>query len=99
MQQCEDAKRSVSRDQVEIGHAATDQRVAFAEIVPDAQAGHLRGELSARFIDHKELGHDVPQRRRAIVGAQERDLRHRHAQHARRDRVPLGMIGVEECLR
>ena len=35
----------------------------------------------------------------AVVRTAERDLRHRGAQHARRDRVALGMVGVEEALR
>ncbi len=33
-----------------------------------------------------------------VVGAAERDLRHGVAQHAGTDRVPFGVVGVEEAL-
>ena len=34
----------------------------------------------------------------ALVGAGERDLRHGVAQHPGADRMPLGVVGVEEAL-
>ena len=41
----------------------------------------------------------VAQRLDAVVGAHERDLRHRVAQHAGGDRVALGVVGIQEAFR
>ena len=46
----------------------------------------------------QQLGHGVAQGLVAIVGFGERDLRHRVVQHARADRVPFGVVGVEQVL-
>ena len=97
MQQGEDPQRAVGGDQVEIGHAASEQRVALAEVVVDVQAGHHRAEPSARLVHAQELGHAVAQRLGAIVDARERDLRHRVAEHAGTDRVPLAVVGIEQA--
>jgi hypothetical protein len=56
VQQGEDPQRAVGGDQVEVGHAASEQRVPLAEVVMNPQAGHLRGESSARLIHAEELG-------------------------------------------
>ena len=56
MQQGEDPQRAVGGDQVEIGHAASEQRVSLAEVVVDVQTEHHRGEASARLVRHEELG-------------------------------------------
>ncbi len=97
VQQGEDPQRAVGGDQVEIGHAASEQRVALAQVVVDVQTGHLRGEARARLVHAQQLGHGVAHRLDAIVGAHERDLRHRVAQHAGGDRVALGMVGVQQA--
>ena len=47
----------------------------------------------------EQLGHDVAQGLDAVVGAHERDLRHRVAQHAGSDRVALGMVGIQQAFR
>ena len=39
-------QRGGGGDQLEIGHAAAEQRVPLAEVVTNAQAGHLRGDAS-----------------------------------------------------
>ncbi len=99
MEEGEYPHRAVGGDQVEIGHAASEQRVSLAEVVVNVQAGHPRGEPRARLVHAQELGHGLAQRLDAIVGAQERDLRHRVAEHAGGDRVALGVVGVEEAVR
>ena len=53
----------------------------------------------ARLVHAQQLGHGVAQRLDAVVGAHERDLRHRVAQHAGSDRVALGMVGIQEAFR
>ena len=65
----------------------------------NAQTRHLRGELFARLVHAEQLGHAFAQRLDAVVGAHERDLRHRVAQHAGGDRVALGMVGIQEGFR
>ena len=86
-------------DEVEIGHAAPEQRVARAEVVVDVEAGHHRGEALARLVHAQQLGHDLAQRLGASSPRLQRGLRHRVAQHARGDRVALGVVGVEQALR
>ena len=62
VQQREDAQRAVGGDQVEIGHPASEQRVALAEVVVDAQAGHLRAEAPARLVHRQQLADGLAQR-------------------------------------
>ena len=97
MQQGEDPQRAVGGDEVEIRHAASEQRVSLAEVVVDVQAGHHRGESAARLVHAEKLGHAVAQGLGAIVDAQQRDLRHRVLEHAGTDRVPLGLVGIQEA--
>ena len=54
VQQREDAKWTVGGDQVEIGHAASEQRVSLAEVVTNVQARHLGGQSSARLVHAEE---------------------------------------------
>ena len=57
-------------------------------------ANRLRGSSmlsSSDTVSRKRLD--------AIVGAHERDLRHRIAQHAGSDRVALGVVGIEQAFR
>ena len=58
----------------------------------------IPGESFARLVQAQQLGQRVAQRLGAIVDAHERDLRHRGAQHAGSDRVPLGVVRVEQAL-
>ena len=47
----------------------------------------------------EELGNGVAQGLGAVVwAAKKRNLRHRIAQHARSDRVPFGVVGIEEAV-
>src|SRR5947207_5855306 len=46
VQQGEDPQRAGRGDQVEIGHAPSEQRVPGAEVVMNAETGYLRGEPS-----------------------------------------------------
>ena len=69
VQQREDPQRPVGGDQVEIGHAAPEQRVSLAEVIVNAKTRHLRGQSFMRLIHAEELGHDVAQGLRAVVRA------------------------------
>ena len=55
VQQGEDPQRAVSGDQVEIRHAAPEQRVSLAEVVMNVQTGQLRGQSSSRLVYATEL--------------------------------------------
>ena len=46
----------------------------------------------------QQLGHGVAEGLVALVGAAERDLRHGVVQHPGPDRVPFGVVGVEQAL-
>ena len=98
VQQGEDAGRAVGGLQVEVGHAPPEQRVALAEVVVDVEAGDHPGDVPARLVHAQQLGHGVAQRLAALVGAAERDLRHGVVQHPGADRVPFGVVGVEQAL-
>ena len=81
VQQGEDPQRVVHADQVdEVGHAASEQLVPLAEVVMNAQTGHLRGEPSAGLVHAEEFGNGVAQGLGAVVRATKRNLRHRVAQ-------------------
>ena len=54
-------------DEVEIGHAPPEQRVAVAEVVTDVQPGHHPGESRARLVHLEELGDGVAQGLGAVV--------------------------------
>ena len=95
----EHPQRAVSRDQIEIGHPTSEQWVPLAKVVVDVQAGHHGPEAFARLVHAQELGHTIPQCLRAFVRATKRDLRHRVAKDTGRDRVALGVVGVQEAFR
>src|ERR1700681_1470569 len=67
VEQGEYSQRAVVGDQVEIGHAASEQWMSLAEIVMNVQTGHHRGESSARLVHAEELGHCFAERLRAVV--------------------------------
>jgi hypothetical protein len=50
VQQSEDPQRAADGDQVEIGHAAPEQRVSRTEVVLNVQTAHLRGHSSAQPV-------------------------------------------------
>ena len=56
VQQGEDPQRAVGGDQVEIGHAAPEQRVALAQVVMNVQPRHHPGEALARLVHAQQLG-------------------------------------------
>ena len=99
MQQGENAKRAIGRDEVEIGHAAPEERMPFTEIVVNTQTGQLAGQAPARLVHGEEFGDGIAQGFAAVVRAAKRDLRHGVAQHAGSDRVALGVIRIEEIFR
>ena len=55
--------------------------------------------IVCRLVHVEEFGHGVAQGLGAVVWAvKKRHLRHRVAQHPRSDRVPFGMVGIEEAV-
>jgi len=95
VQQGEHPPWAVGGDQVEIGHAAPEQRVSRAEVVPNVQTRHRPGVSLARLVHLEQLGDGLAHRRRPVVAAAERRLRHRGLEHARTDRVALGLARME----
>jgi hypothetical protein len=83
-----------------IGHAAPLQRVLpLTEVVANVQPRHHRGEPLARLVHAQQFGHRVAQGVDTRIGARECSLRHRVLQHAGSDRVPLGMVGIQQAFR
>ncbi|GCC45157.1 hypothetical protein chiPu_0029431, partial [Chiloscyllium punctatum] len=99
VQQCEDPSRAARRDQIEIGHAASEQWMTVAELVMQVEARHHRGKAAARLLHAQQFGDHLAQRLAARIGAVERDVRHGVAQYAGRHRMPLGLIAVEQAVR
>src|SRR5215510_15660545 len=98
VQEGEDAQRAIGGDHVEVRNAAPKQRVSLPEIVANVQTGHHPAETLARFVHEEELGNGIDQGLCAVVrAAEERDLRHRVTQYAGSDRVPLGMVSIQEA--
>ena len=98
VQQGEDARGTVGGVQVEVGHAPPEQRVSLSEVVVDVETGEHRGDAPARLVHAQQFGHGVAEGLVTVVGAAERDLRHGVAQHPGTDRMPFGVVGVEEAL-
>ena len=98
MQQGEHACGAVRGVQVEVGHAPPEQRVSLAEVVVDVEAAEHRGDARARLVHAQQLGHGVAEGLVAVVGLAERDLRHGVVQHPGADRMPFGVVRVEEAL-
>ena len=90
--------RTVGGVQVEVGHAPPEQRVSLAEVVVDVETGDHRGDAPARLVHAQQFGHGVAESLVTVVGAAERDLRHGVVQHPGTDRMPFGVVGVEEAL-
>ena len=99
VQQGEDPYRAAGGDQVEIGHAAPEQRVPFAEVVMNVQSGAPRAVPLAGLVHAQQFGHGLAKRIDARVGPGERGLRHGAAQHAGADWVLLGMVGIQQAFR
>jgi hypothetical protein len=95
VQQGEDPLRAVGGDQVEIGHAASEQRVSLAEVVMKVQTRHHREVLLASRVHLQQFGKHLAQGPATIVTAVDRGERHGVAQHAGTDWVPLGMVGIQ----
>src|SRR5205085_5085169 len=98
VQQLEDPPFAVGGGQVEIGHAASEERMSLAELVVNVQPGDDSGEPLARLVHARQLRHDIDQGLHALVPALERALRHRVLERAGSDRVTLGVVGVKEAL-
>src|SRR5438270_10960185 len=68
VQQGEDARGTVRGVQVEVRHAAPEQRVSLSQVVVDVQARDHPGESPAGLFHGEELGDDVAQRLDVVVG-------------------------------
>ncbi len=65
----------------------------------DVETGNHRSVFLARPVHLKQLGHQLAQSLVTGVAAIERGDRQSVAQDPRADRVPLGMVGIEQALR
>jgi len=99
VQQGEEPQRAVGGDQVEIGHAAAQQRVSFSEVVMNVQTRHHGEVLLAGLVQLHQLAHRFAQGPDTIVTPLDYGERHGVAQQAGTDWVPLRMLGVQEALR
>lgn len=98
MEQREDPHRSVGRDEVEVGHPASQQGVSVAEVVGDVEAGEETGEALARPVEAQHLLHRVAQCLDPGVGPLDNGLRHRVPQRSSSGRVPLCVVGVQQAV-
>ena len=64
----------------------------------DVETGDHRGDALARLVHAQQFEHGVAEGPTALVGAAEGDLRHGVLQHPGTDRMPFGVVGVEEAL-
>ena len=99
MQQGEDPQRAACGDQVEVGHAASKQRMSLAKVVMNIQTAHHCSQAAARLVAHQELGDGVAQGLRAFIRAAQRHMRHGGAQYAGGNRVTLGVVGIQQAVR
>ena len=58
----------------------------------------IADDAPARLVHAQQFGHDVAEGLVTVVGAAERDLRHGVVQHPGTDRMPFGVVGVQEAL-
>ena len=72
--------------------------MSLPEVVVDIEGGQHPGDAPARLVHDQQLVHDVAEGLVAVAGRRERDLRHRVVQHAGADRMPFGVVGVQQAL-
>ena len=72
MQQAVNPQRAVGRGEVEIGHAASQQRVSLAELVLNVQTRLLCGNVFANVAELVEVGKDFSQGLSADIWAEGR---------------------------
>jgi len=72
--------------------------VSLSEVVVDVETGEHRGDAPARLVHAQQFGHGVAEGLVTVVGAAERDCRHGVVQHPGTDRMPFGVVGVQEAL-
>jgi hypothetical protein len=99
VQQLEDSERAAGGDQVQIGHAASEQRMSLAEVVVNVQPGPDPDEPPARLVHGRQLRHQIDQGLDALVLALERPQSHRVLEDAGHDRMALILVGVQEAFR
>ncbi len=83
-------------DEVEVGHAAPEQRMVIAEVVSHVKAVDERGDAYARLVDGEQVSGEVAQRAYPFVLPLRGTLRHRVPQRAGVCGVPLGVVCVEQ---
>ena len=94
----EHARGTVLGSQVEVGHAPTEERVPLSEVVADVETADIRGDATAGLVHRQDFGEEVAESLVTVARAAERDLRHRVVQHPGTDRMPFGVVRVEEAL-
>jgi hypothetical protein len=77
VQHFEDSNRAAGGDQVEIGHATSEQWMSLPEVIVDGEPGHQTGDVLARLLHARQLRHHIDQGLHPIVSALEHGLRHR----------------------
>lgn len=85
--------------QLHVRHAPADKRVALARTVEDIEPGHAPGCHPTWFRHGDEFADNAIQRRDVAFGPIERHGSERIAHQALGDRMPFGMIGVEQGVR
>ncbi len=83
--------------EIEVGHASSEQRVSFSEVVVDVETGEHRGDAFAWLVHGQQLDHGVVESAVAFVGDRERDLRHGVVQDPRTDRMSFRVVRVEQA--
>src|SRR5262249_27701249 len=98
VEQREHARGTLGGAQVQVGHAATEQWVSVSQVVVDIETGDHPGEPLARLVHAQQLGHGVAEGLVAVIGGAQRNLSHRVVQDAGTDRMPFGVVGVQETV-
>jgi len=99
VQQREHSHGAIHSRQVQVGHAAPQQRMSLTEVIRDVEARDHGGDVLARLVHTQQLHHRVAQCNGPGVRCAERPLCHGVPQHPRGNRVALGLIRVEEAQR
>ena len=71
--------------------------MSFADVVVNVEPTEHPGEVPARLVHAQQLTQLLPQRLVAIIGCRQCHLGHGVVQHSRTDRMPLGVIRVEQA--
>ena len=85
--------------QAEVAHPPAEQLWPVAEVVADAGGGDLLGQVPVHVLEVHQLRHQPAHRLRARLERDQLHLRAGVVQHVGGDRVPLGLVAVQQPLR